>query len=157
MKFDGKDFGLRRKIRIGSEDGPVSFNGHRANENVYREDRDALRPALITKLRGILVVRPVYGFIVKRAQVQPQLFVLLRSFHARKQFLPDQPDNRRSPFADQFLKLYFEPRNLLLASPEPTPPSFRTEQAYAFSLRFAPAKRSACVERNLSSLPRPAR
>jgi dihydrofolate reductase len=30
--------------------------------------------------------------------------------------------------------------------------SFRTEQADAFSFRFAPAKRSACAERNLSSL-----
>jgi len=29
--------------------------------------------------------------------------------------------------------------------------SFRTEQADAFSSRFAPAKRSACAERNLSS------
>jgi len=33
----------------------------------------------------------------------------------------------------------------------PAPPSFRTKQADAFSFRFAPAKRSARGERNLSS------
>src|SRR5580704_5438460 len=38
-----------------------------------------------------------------------------------------------------------------LAAP-PAQPSFRTEQADAFSFRFAPAKRSACAVRNLSSL-----
>src|SRR5712692_2921507 len=38
-------------------------------------------------------------------------------------------------------------------APPPLPhPSFRTEQADAFSSPFAPAKGSACLERNLSSL-----
>src|SRR5260370_4097210 len=37
-------------------------------------------------------------------------------------------------------------------SDPPPPPSFRAEQA-DFSSRFAPAKRSACAERNLSSSP----
>jgi len=33
-----------------------------------------------------------------------------------------------------------------------TTPSFRTEQADAFSFTFAPANVSACAERNLSSI-----
>ena len=105
MEFHGKDLGVRCKIWIGSEDRPTPPHGHRADKKIYREDRDTLGPALIAKERGILVVRPVYELIVKGAQVHPELLVLLGSFHSRKQFLPDQPDDRRSAFTDQFGQL----------------------------------------------------
>ena len=67
MEFDRKDLGVRCKIWIGGEDRPTPFNSHRANKKIYREDRDTFGPALIAKLRGILIVRPVYEFIVKGA------------------------------------------------------------------------------------------
>lgn len=100
MKLNGEKISVVLEIRIGREYGPATGPTGCADESIHHGNRNPLRPACVAHPSRRFVVRSFKGLIRKRPQRSPEFFVLLSSFDARQELLPNDTKNAGPALSD---------------------------------------------------------